>query len=64
MLGAPLFEQIEVKFPDGREIRIDAQSTKPGAFLNRVTLNGEEVGGTSIPHSAFLKDARLGFSAT
>jgi predicted alpha-1,2-mannosidase len=64
VLGAPLFEQIEVKFPDGREIRIDARSAKPGTFLDRVTLNGEEVRGTSIPHSAFLKNAYLTFSAT
>jgi putative alpha-1,2-mannosidase len=62
-LGAPLFEQAEIRFPDGREIRIEAQRKKPGAFLNRVTLNGVEVHGGFIPHSALLKDARLVFSA-
>ena len=64
VLGAPLFDQIEVRFPDGREIRVDSQSNKSAAFLNRVTLNGEEVRGTSIPHSAFLKNAHLTFSAS
>jgi predicted alpha-1,2-mannosidase len=64
VLGAPLFEQIEIRFPDGRELHINAQSAKPGAFLNRVDLNGEEVRGPSIPHSAFLKNAKLTFSAT
>jgi len=62
-LGAPLFEQAEIHFPDGREIRIEARSTKPGAFLNRVTLNGAEVREASIPHSALLKSAHLVFSA-
>jgi len=63
VLGAPLFEQVEIRFPDGRTIHIEAQNKKPGEFLNRVTLNGEEVRGASIPHSAFLKNAQLTFSA-
>jgi putative alpha-1,2-mannosidase len=62
-LGAPLFEQAEIHFPDGREIRIEARSKKPDAFLNRVTLNGAEVREASIPHSALLKSAHLVFSA-
>ena len=62
VLGAPLFKQATIKMPDGREIRIDAQSKIPGAFLKRVTLNGTELNGPSIPHAAFLKNARLVFS--
>jgi putative alpha-1,2-mannosidase len=63
VLGAPLFEESEIQFPDGHAIRIEAQSSKPGAFLNHVTLNGEELSGPVAPHEAFLKDARLVFSA-
>jgi predicted alpha-1,2-mannosidase len=63
ILGAPLFEQAEVRFPDGRAIRIDAQTNKPGAFLNRVTLDGAEVRDPFVLHSAFLKGAHLQFSA-
>jgi predicted alpha-1,2-mannosidase len=63
VLGAPLFEEAEIRYPDGHAIRIEAQSSKPGAFLNHVTLNGAEVRGPSVPHAAFLKDARLVFSA-
>jgi putative alpha-1,2-mannosidase len=62
VLGAPLFEEAEIRFPDGHAIRIEAQSSKPGAFLNHVTLNGEEVREAAVPHAAFLKDARLVFS--
>jgi predicted alpha-1,2-mannosidase len=64
VLGAPLFEQVEIRFPDGREIRVTADHSKPEAFLKRITLNGVEVSGPSIPHSAFLKGAQLAFSAT
>jgi predicted alpha-1,2-mannosidase len=63
VLGAPLFEHASIRMSDGREIEIDAQSKTPGAFLNRVTLNGAEVKEPSIPHSAFLKNAHLVFSA-
>lgn len=63
VLGAPLFDEATITFPDGREIRIEAQSSKPGAFLNRVTLNGQVHGENTIPHSAFLKGARVVFSA-
>jgi len=64
VLGAPLFEEAEIRVLDGREIRIEAHSSKPGAFLNRVTLNGEEVREPFVAHAAFLKkDARLVFSA-
>jgi putative alpha-1,2-mannosidase len=63
VLGAPLFEEAEIRHANGHTIRIEAQSSKPGAFLNRVTLNGAEVLGPAVPHAAFLKDARLVFSA-
>ena len=63
-LGAPLFEQAEIRFPDGREIRIEAHSAKLGAFLNRVTLNGVEQHGPSVAHSALVNGGRLVFSAT
>ena len=63
-LGAPLFESAEIRFPDGREICIEAHSGKPGAFLNRVTLNGVEQHGTSVPHSALANGGRLVFTAT
>jgi predicted alpha-1,2-mannosidase len=64
VLGAPLFDKAEIRYPDGRTIQIEAHSSKPGAFLNRVELNGAEHKGPTIPHSAFLKGARLVFSAT
>lgn len=61
-LGAPLFEQAEIPFPDGREIRIEANG-KPGPFLNRVTLNGVEHREDSVQHAEFVQGARLTFSA-
>jgi predicted alpha-1,2-mannosidase len=64
VLGAPLFDHAEIKFPDGREIRIEAQRSTPGAFLSRVTLDGVEVHEPFVLHSAFLKGARLAFSET
>jgi putative alpha-1,2-mannosidase len=64
VLGAPLFEQAEIRLPDGREIRIEAHGMKPGAFLNRVTLNGVELNGASVMHSELVKGARLVFTAT
>ncbi|MDE3149336.1 MAG: glycoside hydrolase family 92 protein, partial [Acidobacteriota bacterium] len=63
-LGAPLFEQAEIRYPDGREIRIEARSRKPGAFYNQVTLNGAEHHDDFVPHAAFLKGARLVFTAS
>jgi predicted alpha-1,2-mannosidase len=64
VLGAPLFEEAKIAFPDGREIRIEAHSKEPGAFLNRVTLNGNMHAENSVAHSEFLKGAHLVFSAT
>ena len=64
VLGAPLFDQAEIRFPDGREIRILAQRSKPDAFLSRVTLNGAEVHEHFILHSALVNGARLVFSET
>lgn len=64
VLGAPLFEQAEIKFPDGRVIRIEAQSKTPGAFLGHVTLDGSAVPGPSVPHAALVKGVRLVFSET
>jgi len=63
VLGAPLFEEAEIRHANGHTIRIEAQSSEPGAFLNHVTLNGAEVREAVVPHAAFLKDARLVFSA-
>ena len=63
-LGAPLFEQAEIRYPDGREIRIEAHSRKPGAFYNQVTLNGAEHHDNFVPHAAFLKGTRLVFTAS
>ncbi len=63
-LGAPLFEQAQINYPDGRVIHIDAQSRTPGAFYNQVTLNGAAHDGNFIQHAAFMKDARLVFTAS
>jgi putative alpha-1,2-mannosidase len=63
-LGAPLFEQAEVRFPDGRTIRIEAHSSKLGTFLNRVTLNGVEQNGPFVSHSTLVNGGRLVFTST
>lgn len=63
-LGAPFFPSAEIKFRDGRTIRIDAQRQHDGAFYDRVTLNGEAHDGSSILYSELLKDAHLVFSAS
>jgi predicted alpha-1,2-mannosidase len=64
VLGAPLFESSEIRFPDGRTIQIEAHGKESGGFLNRVTLNGAVVEGPSIPHSSFMHNARLVFAQT
>ena len=64
VLGAPLFEKSEIRFPDGRQIQIEAHAKGREGFLNRVTLMGSVVQGPSIPHSALMQDTRLVFSET
>jgi predicted alpha-1,2-mannosidase len=64
VLGAPLFDKAEIRLPDGREIRIEAHGKEPGAFLDRVTLNGVELSGPSVLHSELVNGARLVFSAS
>ena len=64
VLGAPLFDQAYVVFPDGREICVEARSGKPGTFFNRVTLNGVEHLENAVQHAAFLKGAHLVFTAS
>jgi predicted alpha-1,2-mannosidase len=64
VLGVPLFRKAEIHRPDGETIRIEAQSAKPDAYLNRVTLNGAEVHGSSVPHDKLVKGGRLVFSAS
>jgi putative alpha-1,2-mannosidase len=63
-LGAPYFPSAEIRFPDGRAVRIDAQRRHTGAFYNQVTLNGTAHTGLFLPHAELLKDAHLVFSAT
>ena len=63
-LGGPLFERAEINFPDGRKIQIEADSKTPGDYLNRVTLNGVEQQGPSIPHAELAKGGRLVFTAS
>jgi putative alpha-1,2-mannosidase len=62
VLGAPFFDRAEIQFPDGRKISVEAQRSKPGAFLSRVTLDGAEVREPFVLHSALAKGARLVFS--
>ena len=64
VLGAPLFEQAEIRHPDGREVRIEARSKKTGAFFDRVTLNGVEHKEPSVQHLELVKGARLVFTAS
>ena len=63
VLGAPLFEQAEIRRPDGATIHIEARSRTPGAFLNQVKLNGVAVSEPFVLHSDLAKGARLEFSA-
>ncbi len=62
-LGAPLFPSAEIRFPDGRSLRIDAKSRKAGAFYDRVTLDGAVQQGSFISHAALLRGSRLDFLA-
>jgi putative alpha-1,2-mannosidase len=64
VLGAPIFDQVDIRYPDGREIHIEAHSKKSGTFFNHVTLNGLEHHDSVVQHAEFLKGARLVFSAT
>lgn len=62
-LGSPLFKSAEIRFPEGRAIRIDAVRKDPKDFYNQVKLNGAVQHGPSIPHSALLSNAHLEFTA-
>jgi predicted alpha-1,2-mannosidase len=64
VLGAPLFDNAEIKVPDGRTIRVEKQKGTADAFLNRVTLNGAEVKVPFVLHSELEKGADLVFSTT
>jgi len=64
VLGAPLFDQAEISYPDGRKLVVEAHSKKPGAFLNHVTLNGIEQTGPSVKHEDLVKGGRLVFTAS
>jgi predicted alpha-1,2-mannosidase len=63
VLGAPLFNQAEIRFPGGRSLQIEAQGGKSEAFLKRVTLNGAEVREPFVLHSALTQGGHLIFSA-
>ena len=63
MLGAPLFEKAEVHLSEGRTVLIEARTKKPGAFLNRVTLNGVEHQANSVQHADLTRGAHLVFEA-
>lgn len=62
-LGAPLFNSAEVRFPGGRNIRIDAERKDATQFYNKVTMNGAAQNGPSIPHSELRNGASLLFRA-
>jgi predicted alpha-1,2-mannosidase len=64
VLGAPLFEQVDIRYPDGREIRIEAHGKKAGAFFDRVTLNGAAVRGPVVKHAELVNGGRLVFTAS
>ena len=64
VLGAPLFDEARIQYPDGREIVVEAHSKKAGSFFDRVTLNGKEHRENSVQHAELLKGARLVFSTT
>ena len=64
VLGAPLFDEAEIRLPDGRVIRIEAHGKKTRAFMNRVTLNGVEHHGPSVLHSELVKGGQLVFTVT
>jgi putative alpha-1,2-mannosidase len=63
VLGAPLFPSAEIRFPEGRSLRIRAKSRKAGAFYNQVRLDGGVQQGSFIPHAALLRGTRLDFHA-
>jgi predicted alpha-1,2-mannosidase len=64
VLGAPLFERAEIRREDGQTIQIEAHSKKAGAFFDRVTLNGAEMRGPVVEHSALVNGGRLVFTAS
>lgn len=64
VLGAPLFKQAEIRFPDGREISIEARSKKTDAFYDRVTWNGNAIHGYAVQHGDLVKGGRLVFEAS
>lgn len=64
VLGAPLFEQAEIRLPDGPKIRITANRKKPEAYYGRILLNGKVHDGASVPHFVLRKGALLSFTAS
>lgn len=62
-LGAPLFNSAEIRFSEGRTIRIDAARKRSRDFYNQVRLNGTAQYGPFIPHTALQSSAHLEFRA-
>jgi predicted alpha-1,2-mannosidase len=62
-LGAPLFPSAEIRFPEGRSLRISAKGRRSGAFYNQVMLDRAKQHDSFIPHAALLRSSRVDFLA-
>lgn len=65
VMGAPLFEQADVRLGDDRVLRIRAVNQSPEAcHVSNVTLNGESLDSLEVAHAALCKGGELVFHMT
>lgn len=64
-ITSPLFDRITYNLPSGKQFVITADRPSPDAiYIDTVTLNGEKLTGTAIPHSAIINGGTLHFKLT
>ncbi|HEY3716492.1 MAG TPA: GH92 family glycosyl hydrolase [Jatrophihabitantaceae bacterium] len=61
--GSPLFPQVTISLPHGRELRIDAPNASAGApYVHSLTLGGKPWNNTWLPASAVNSGGTLNFA--
>lgn len=64
-ITSPIFDRITYNLPSGNQFVITADRPSPDAiYIDTVTLNGEKLTGTAIPHSAIINGGTLHFKLT
>ncbi len=59
-LGSPLFDTIEIALPDKKRFSIETiNNSETNLYIQKVTLNGETLTGTSLRHSDLIQGGEM-----